>query len=137
MGRARPCEAHLSIAASEHRIGGQPALLPCPAPHATQAVFGSAVLLTAGLIAFWRLGGVVPGIPVSPPGHLLTMLEVRCAAAAAVAALRMPPSAASPLCRPAYPLLDTTSLPIPGLPIPCLPIFPPCLSVCLPVLARP
>ncbi|EFN56411.1 hypothetical protein CHLNCDRAFT_144997 [Chlorella variabilis] len=40
-----------------------------------KACAGAAVLLAAGLCAFWRLGGVVPGIPAGH-GRLLTMLEV-------------------------------------------------------------
>jgi len=38
-----------------------------------QAVAGAAVLLCAYLFAFWKMGGVVPGIPA---GRTMGMLEV-------------------------------------------------------------
>jgi hypothetical protein len=46
-----------------------------------KAGLGAGLLLAAGLTAFWRLGGIVPGIPAGS-GRLLTMLEVRCACCA-------------------------------------------------------
>lgn len=48
-----------------------------------KAGLGAGLLLAAGLTAFWRLGGIVPGIPAGS-GRLLTMLEVRCACCAAL-----------------------------------------------------
>jgi hypothetical protein len=53
-----------------------------------KAGLGAGLLLAAGLTAFWRLGGIVPGIPAGS-GRLLTMLEVRCACCAVHAALCM------------------------------------------------
>lgn len=39
-----------------------------------QAVAGAAMLLCAWLFAFWKMGGVVPGIPAA---RAMGMLEVR------------------------------------------------------------
>lgn len=44
-----------------------------PAP---RAAAGAATLLAGGLLAFWRLGGAVPGIPAGHGLRMMSMLEV-------------------------------------------------------------
>ena len=45
----------------------------CGLPPLAQAMAGAGVLLCAYLFAFWKMGGVVPGIPA---GRTMGMLEV-------------------------------------------------------------
>ena len=55
----------------------RPHVRPAPLP---QAAAGAAVLLCGYLLAFWKMGGVVPGIPA---GHTMGMLEAGGLAGAA------------------------------------------------------